>query len=234
MTLSALATDLWEHLVYDQDTDERIWLLKTSTRQHPGSVPVYTVCGEILCRKGKIVVLQASLLACDLMEHFHTLAMASHKGVAKSLSRMKAQFWWRGLKANVKTYIRACQIYQREKYEAMKPPGHLCPLPIPSRPWVDISMNFIDVIPHSDGKETIMVVVDRLIKCNHFAHLPRNYNGLIIVFVYQEYVGKLHGMLHIIVCECDFIFLSSFWQEYMCMVGTRLCFSTTHHPQTDD
>ncbi|CAN6474518.1 unnamed protein product [Victoria cruziana] len=174
-----------------------------------------------------------SPLAHDLMEHFHASAEAGHEGVAKTLSRIKAQFWWKGLKADITAYVRTCQICQREKYEATKPPGHLRPLPIPMRPWVDVSMDFIDAMPRSDGKEAILVVVDRLTKYSHFAPLPKRYNGPMVASIYQEYVGKLHGMPHTIVCDRDSIFLSSFWQEYMRLAGTRLHFSTAHHPQTD-
>lgn len=70
-------------------------------------------------------------------------------------------------------------------------------------------------------------------KCNRFAPLFRNYNGPMVASICQEYVGKLHGMPHTIVCDYNSIFVSCFWYKYMCMASTQLHFSTTRHPQID-
>ncbi|CAN6474517.1 unnamed protein product [Victoria cruziana] len=48
MTLSALTSDLWERLAQEQDADESTRLIKASTKQHPGSLPNYSMRGEIL------------------------------------------------------------------------------------------------------------------------------------------------------------------------------------------
>lgn len=47
------------------------------------------------------------------------------------------------------------------------------PLPIPELVWEDLAMDFIEGLPPSNGKMTIMVVVDRLSKFTHF--LPIKY-----------------------------------------------------------
>ncbi|XP_031483793.1 magnesium transporter MRS2-B-like [Nymphaea colorata] len=94
-------------------------------------------------------------------------------------------------------------------------------------------MDFIETLPRAEGKEVVMVVVDRLTKYSHFASLPRHYNGPIVAKVHQDYVGKLHGIPHTIVCDRDSIFLSNFWKELMRLAGTKIHYSTTHHPQTD-
>ncbi|KAF3778515.1 Transposon Tf2-9 polyprotein [Nymphaea thermarum] len=104
-----------------------------------------------LCIGGdKAVVPPDSGLKQELLQHFHDTPAAGDEGVAMTLSRIKAQFWWRGIKAEVQAYVKKCTVCQREKYEAIKPPGHLNPLPIPTRPWTDVTMDFIDAMPRSD------------------------------------------------------------------------------------
>ena len=61
-------------------------------------------------------------------------------------------------------FVRACDICQRNKNDTRAPAGLLAPLPIPEQVWTDISMEFIMGLPRSNGKEVIMVVVDRLSK----------------------------------------------------------------------
>jgi hypothetical protein len=137
------------------------------------------------------------------------------------------------MKADITKFIRECPICQREKYETLKSPGHLCPLPIPTHLWTDISMDFIEALPRSEGHEVIMVVVDRLSKYIHLAPLPRTYTAPVVARAYQDYVGKLHGMPRTIISDRDSIFLSQFWKEYMKMAGVQLLYSSAHHPQTD-
>ncbi|XP_031479939.1 uncharacterized protein LOC116250456 [Nymphaea colorata] len=232
-TLSVISTDLWERIIEEQNQDSNLRLLKQTIRQNPGSIPNYTLKGEMLCKKKRALVPKDSDLKQELLKHFHNSSAAGHEGVAKTMGRIKAQFWWDGMKSEVRGYVKACPVCQREKYEATKPPGHLNPLPIPDKPWEDVSMDFIDAMPRSEGKEAVLVVVDRLTKYSHFVALPKNYHGPMVAGVYQDHIGKLHGMPQTIVCDRDSIFMSAFWREYMKMAGTVINFSTAHHPQTD-
>ena len=45
----------------------------------------------------------------------------------------------------------------------------LHPLPIPSRPWESIGMDFLGLLPKSKaGSDMVLIVVDRLTKMTHF------------------------------------------------------------------
>lgn len=46
--------------------------------------------------------------------------------------------------------------------------GSPSPLPVSSRPWEQISMDYIVELPPSDGFTSIFVVVDLLTKMAHF------------------------------------------------------------------
>ena len=70
-------------------------------------------------------------------------------------------FYWRGLKRDMGNYVRACGVCQRNKPDFSAPAGLLQPLPILEAIWVITSMDFIEGLPMSRGKDTIFVVVDR-------------------------------------------------------------------------
>lgn len=72
------------------------------------------------------------------------------------------------MKKDIQQYVQACEICQRNKHQTLSPGGLLQPLPIPSKVWSDISMDFIGGLPKTQGVDTILVVVDRLTKYAHF------------------------------------------------------------------
>lgn len=62
---------------------------------------------------------------------------------------------WPGIKKHVKTMVAECDVYQKNHYEAIYPPGLLQPIYIPNGAWEDISMDFIERLPKSHGKSVI-------------------------------------------------------------------------------
>lgn len=94
-------------------------------------------------------------------------------------------------------------------------------------------MNFIEGLPKSQGKEVIMVVVDRLTKDAHFIALHHPYSAPTVAEAFLSHFFKLHELPTVIVSDRVAIFLSSFWQSLFKLQGVTLHLSTAYHPQTD-
>ena len=116
------------------------------------------------------------------------------------------------------------------KYENYKPAGLLQPLLIPSKPWLAVSMDFIEGLPMSQLKNVILVVVDKFTKYAHFIALSHPYTTSKVASLYMQYVFKLHGMLASVVSDRDPIFTSRFWSELMKLQGVELAMSSAYHP----
>ena len=147
--------------------------------------------------------------------------------------RIANVLYWKGLSKDVRNYIRACVVCQRNKPGLSSPAGLLQPLPIPNAIWEDISMDFIEGLPRSRGKDTILVVVDRLSKYAHFLALSHPFIAATMAQLYFEHIFKLHGLPKTIVTDRDRIFLSHFWQELFSLLKVALHMSTCYHPQSD-
>jgi hypothetical protein len=137
------------------------------------------------------------------------------------------------MKVDVQAYVSACDVCQRNKSETRSPVGLLQPLLVPSQVWEDISLDFIDGLPMSTRKDSILVVVDRLTKSDHFFALSHPYSAKKIAETFVSGVMKLHGVTRSIVSDRDPIFISLFWREFFKLHGTELKTSSAYHPQTD-
>ncbi|RVW13399.1 Transposon Tf2-8 polyprotein [Vitis vinifera] len=179
------------------------------------------------------LVVVPTALRGQLLQEFHDSKVAGHSGVLRTFKRLAQQFYWPSMYKNIQDYIQQCATYQKTKSETLAPAGLLQPLPIPCLVWDDISLDFIDGLPSSQGKDSIMVVVDRLSKYAHFIALSHSFSAKMIAEKFVENIIKLHGMPKSIISDRDPIFVSKFWQEFFTMSGTQLKLSSAYHPQTD-
>lgn len=94
-------------------------------------------------------------------------------------------------------------------------------------------MDFIMGLPSSDGKMTIMVVINRLSKHAHFSALGSSFTALQVAEIMIRDVIRLHGIPAQIIFDHDPVFMSWFWGELFRLHGTLLTTSSAYHLQTD-
>ena len=130
----------------------------------------------------------------------------------------------------MKKHVRECDICQRLKYETCHVDGLLQPLPIPDKPWLDVSMDFVEGFPKSQSKDVVLVVVDRLTKFVHCIPLSHPYTATKVANLYLQHVFKLQAMSASIVSDRDPVLTFHFWQELMRLQEVQLAMSSTYHP----
>ncbi|GKA55806.1 ty3-gypsy retrotransposon protein [Tanacetum coccineum] len=133
----------------------------------------------------------------------------------------------------IKKWVMECVVCQKQKPDLSAYPGLIQPLPMPTTIWSEISMDFVEGVPKSQGRSVIFVVVDRLSKYAHFIPLQHPFTATQVVQVFLDNVYKLHGLPNTIVSDKDKIFLSHFWQSFFKMLKVQIKLSTAYHPQTD-
>ena len=105
-----------------------------------------------------------------------------------------------------------CLVCQIGKSEKVQYHGLLSPLDIPKKKWSDISLDFVEGLPKSKGKNVILVVVDRLTKYAHFIPLAHPYTVITVANLLMDNIIKLHGPPSSIVSDRDRIFTSTLWK----------------------
>lgn len=207
--------------------------IMSSLQQDQPSKKGFSINNNRLHYKGKIFIPVTSEWRSKLLFEFHSSLQAGHSGFLRTYKRISRSFAWPGMRKDIKTFIANCDQCQRQTYETIHPPGLLEPLPIPANVWFDISLDFIDGLPLSQGKNAILVVVDRLSKYAHFVAVAHPYTATQIAEIFMKEIFRLHGMPRSIVSDRDPIFISHFWEAFFKLQGSKLCRSSAYHPQSD-
>jgi hypothetical protein len=207
-----LLTKLSVHSIDDQGFSLELGLIKHNNRVWIGS---------------------NSALQTRLISALHASAIGGHSGALPTYHRLKQLFVWKGMKGDVTSFVKQCAVCQQAKHELTHPAGLLQPLPIPKGAWQDLSMDFIEGLPMSEGSNVILVIVDRFTKYNHFIPLRHPFTAHTVAKVVMDQVVKLHGFPKTIVSDRDKIFNSSFWKALFALSQTKLLMSSSYHPQPD-
>jgi transposase InsO family protein len=185
-----------------------------------------------LFRANKLCI-PASSVRLLLLQEAHGGGLMGHFGVHKTHEVLAAHFFWPRMRRDVERLVARCTTCQKAK-SRLSNHGLYMPLPVPTSPWLDISMDFVLGLPRTKkGRDSIFVVVDRFSKMAHFIPCHKTDDASTVAELFFREIIRLHGIPNTIVSDRDAKFLSHFWRSLWNKLGTKLLFSTTCHPQTD-
>ncbi|XP_073719444.1 uncharacterized protein [Misgurnus anguillicaudatus] len=183
------------------------------------------------CPAGRLWVPNA--LRSEVIRWGHESKFVCHPGVRRTLATVRQRFWWPSMGPDVRQFVLACQVCARNKASHQAPIGLLKPLPIPSRPWSHIAIDFVTNLPSSKGNTVVLTIVDRFSKAVHFVPLPKLPTAKETAQVMIEHVFRLHGLPTDVVSDRGPQFISRFWQEFCRQIGSTASLSSGYHPQTN-
>ena len=116
--------------------------------------------------------------------------------------------------------------------------GDLQSLPVPTHCWKDLSMDFVTgLLILTDWKEnsydSILVIVNRLIKIVYYKPVKVTINAPGLVEVIINIVVRYHGLPDSIATNRESFFTSKIWLLLCYFLGIKRKLSITFHPQTD-
>ncbi|EXB40308.1 hypothetical protein L484_017446 [Morus notabilis] len=128
-----------------------------------------------------LAVPKAGEVKKTILQEAHKSRYAIHPESTKMYQDLRRQYWWRGMKRDVREYVSECVTCLRIKAEHRKPAGELQPLTVPGWKWEHITMDFLMGLPRTELKhDAIWVVVDRLTKSAHFVPFRATYSRKIL------------------------------------------------------
>lgn len=195
-----------------------------------------TTSGLILYND-RVVVPREPALRQELMRLYHDDPLAGHFGIERTTELLQRNFYWTYMRPEVRDHVASCGICQGVVARRHRPYGSLESLPIPRRPWVEISMDFITGLPvsHYNGRDvdSILVIVDRFTKYSIFLPVMTTINAADLAELFHKEIELRFGAPEGIISDRGPIFTSQFWADlcYLSKIKRRL--STAFHPQTD-
>ncbi|PPD98438.1 hypothetical protein GOBAR_DD04524 [Gossypium barbadense] len=138
--------------------------------------------------------------------------LMGHFGVTKTLDILQEHFHWPHMKKDVEKVFSKCITFKQAKSKVM-PHGLYTPLPIPTSPWVNLSMDLILGLPRTKkGSDSIFVFVDRFSKMAHFIPYHKRDDATHVADLFFKEVVRFHGIPKTIISDKDVKFLSHFWK----------------------
>jgi len=206
----------------------------TLKKKHQPSDPVQVRGGLLYYGKDRLYIPKNEPLRTRLLHECHDTPISGHLGKDKTVEQVKRRFYWPGLDDDVLRYVRSCDACQRNKPSQQATAGLMQPLPIPSHPWQQVSMDLITQLPKSrSGNDAIVVFVDKLTKMVHFVATKTQVTAPQLAGIFWTTVVRQHGLPSSILSDRDPRFTGHFWRALWKCLGTQLTMSTAFHPQTD-
>lgn len=120
---------------------------------------------------------------------------------------------------DTREFVAACSVCARVKASYCPPADLLLPLPILSRPWSHIAVDFITGLPLSGGNTVILTIVDRFSKSVHFVPLPKLSTALEGADLLMSHVFRIHGIPVDIISDQGPQFTSQVWRAFCRAIG---------------
>src|ERR1700722_14467004 len=117
--------------------------------------PQYQILRELIYFEdwnGNLRLCIPESLRVEIMSEVHNALTVSPHGVyAKTYTQTTSTYYWPRMSRDIKRYVSTCDICQKVKPRPHAPLGFLQPIPIPSRPFEVVTMDFIPELPESDS-----------------------------------------------------------------------------------
>jgi hypothetical protein len=206
-----LKTNLRENILALQINDDWYKEVKENIEQDTMMVPKfegYTLDNDRLMRyNNRIYVPPNDELRSLILSEAHRAVYMAHLGVTKMKANLKPLFFWKGMKADIVSYVERCLECQQVKVEHRHPTGLLQPHVIPESKWEVISMEFIVGFPLKTRRhDSIFMVVDTLMKSAHFIPVRTTYQAPDIARVFVNEIVRLHGVPRRIISDRGSVF----------------------------
>ena len=180
----------------------------------------------------RVYVPDADELRPDLAREFHATPISGHFGHPKVYAAMSQHYYWPGMSDDVKRFVQACPVCQRIN-PTPQPRVQLYPLPVPSRPFQQITLDWVSGFPESNGKNAVFNIVDKFSKWAIVIPCTKHMSTKQLIDLLWSRVFSYAGLPESIVGDRDTRLRAREFRALCAHLQVRMKLSVAYHPQTD-
>ena len=98
--------------------------------------------------KGKQLCNPIGSMRENIIRELHSNGLAGYFRKDKMLALIEDKYYWLKMRKYITRYVERCRIFQMDKGHSQNT-GLYMPLPVPTYPWIEISMDFVLGLPHT-------------------------------------------------------------------------------------
>ena len=167
----------------------------------------------------------------------HTGILCGHWGPRKTFDLVARKYTFPNIKQLIAEFVRVCHTSHDVKLDRRGEQGLLQPLPLPTRKWQFICMDWVLGLPEvtRNGKTftAVLTVTDRATRMVHFIPTCKNESAEDTADLMFWNIFRLHGLQRSIISDRDPCLTSAWWQLICSKPNVRDMVSTAYHPQTN-
>jgi Integrase zinc binding domain/Retroviral aspartyl protease/Chromo (CHRromatin Organisation MOdifier) domain len=229
-TVTSIMDDI--HDAIPSDSEYLLRLKKSASTLSKNDLSI--IRSYVYYKSNRLYIPNDATLRTRILHECHDTPTSGHLGKDKTLSLVKRRFYWPAMDSDIVQYVTSCDSCQRNKPSHQSTMGLLQPLPIPHRPWSQVSLDLITALPRTLlGHDAIVVFVDKVTKMVHYVATTTNVTAPQLASIFMHEVIRLHGVPDSLLSDRDPRFTAHFWRSLWDQLGTKLTMSTAYHPQTD-
>ena len=169
----------------------------------------------------------------EVFRGLHDSAFGAHMGVAKTLARIRSQYWWPGMEAYVKFRVDSCQVCcERKRSHSRAQWGLLKPVEVADI-FHTVAADFLGPLPKTkSGNRYILVFMEYLTR---FAIVipSASADANTVATAFVDKVIPRFGAVCRFLSDRGQAFASNLVKAISTVFGTRKIFTSAYHPQCD-
>lgn len=167
-----------------------------------------------------------------ILADFHDAPTAGHFGVERTLQRIRARYFWVGMRTFVADYIRRCAACQRYKADNKKPAG-LLQTPAATRRFEVVSVDLFGPLPKTaKGNRWILIIED---VCTHWVELFALETATSVECA-EILIGEVFlrfGVPRRMVSDNGVQFVAEVMQQACHVMGIKQSLTPLYHPESN-
>ena len=169
----------------------------------------------------------------DIVLHeLHSTPTGGHQGVNRTTARIKDRFMWYGMTADIRSWIRQCNICSMRKPPATKPRAELMQFR-PGEPMQIVAMDILGPLPEStEGNCYILVIGEYFTKWVEAFAIPDQQTETIARCLVDQFICRF-GVPHQLHSDQGRNFEAQIIQDICTLLGTEKTRTTPYHPSSD-